>query len=499
MKKIILLILFVSSILRANYLITNGEIALFYDGKNNILTNVKTAEFNRDVLSNLQVLLIKDYKVYRARNYYTETKFIDGKNIFYMRYNINNDIVETYVILSNENKNSMSIYTNLDGVKWEIPYKLVYKFSPLSLEGNVENKGEYYKYDMLNFSKDENSYVLVATERDFENFKVKSLETNLLKGLNERIYLVKNIEDNKKDDFLEIVFNKKKPIFSNLSFKENMKMEKNFWNNFNKKYYYLRKNVINQIKNFYLISFNNQNSLNMNMSRAKYMEQLKVMYLNGILDREKLIPELNFHREDSIQNLFTYYYYIKLANLHGNKDTRKLISSNVIKIKEGIQESYKSIMGKEGEWLENSLVFYNFLLELEILKIDTLSSGEMELMKKDIREKVEKEILNSFGTIKNISYIKYLSVLPKEKQIENINRLLKNTKNLIRLLEKDGDIDSKANLNLALLLYQNGYTVESDKLFYNVDYFINYNEKYSELDLEEVYLYLINIQYRGLI
>ncbi|MGL5663870.1 MAG: hypothetical protein ACRCW8_08865, partial [Cetobacterium sp.] len=80
MKRVILLILFVSSILRANYLITNGEIALFYDGKNNILTNVKAREFSKDVLSNLQILLIKDYKIYRARNYYTQTKFIDGKN-----------------------------------------------------------------------------------------------------------------------------------------------------------------------------------------------------------------------------------------------------------------------------------------------------------------------------------------------------------------------------------------------------------------------------------
>ncbi|MGL4538769.1 MAG: hypothetical protein ACRCUD_06765, partial [Cetobacterium sp.] len=74
-----------------------------------------------------------------------------------------------------------------------------------------------------------------------------------------------------------------------------------------------------------------------------------------------------------------------------------------------------------------------------------------------------------------------------------------NTKNLIRLLKKDDNIDSKANLSLSLLLYKNNYIVESDKIFYNIDYFINYNEKYNELDLEEVYLYLINIQYRGLI
>ena len=138
MKRIILLILFISSILRANYLITNGEIALFYDGKNNILTNIQAKEFTKDILSNLQILLVKDYKIYRARDYYTETKFINGKNIFYMKYNINNNVVESYIVLSNENKNSMLIYTNLNGVEWDKPYKLIYKFSPLIFEGILQ-------------------------------------------------------------------------------------------------------------------------------------------------------------------------------------------------------------------------------------------------------------------------------------------------------------------------------------------------------------------------
>ena len=149
--------------------------------------------------------------------------------------------------------------------------------------------------------------------------------------------------------------------------------------------------------------------------------------------------------------------------------------------------------------LENSLVFYNFLLEIEKLEKNELLFNEIELMKEDISGKVKKEILNSSGIIKNNNYIKYLDILSQESQIKNINKLLENTKNLIRLLKKDDNIDSKANLSLSLLLYKNNYTVQSDKIFYNMDYFINYNEKQNELDLEEVYLYLINIQYRGLI
>lgn len=498
MKRIILLILFISSILRANYLITNGEIALFYDGKNNILTNIQAKEFSKDILSNLQILLVKDYKIYRARDYYTETKFINGKNIFYMKYNINNNVVESYIVLSNENKNSMLIYTNLNGVEWDKPYKLIYKFSPLILEGNIENRDEYYKYDMLNFSKSERTHVFVATEKDFENFKVRLLETTLLKGLNERIYIAKDIE-NKKDDFLEIVFSRKKPEFSDFSFKEIIDREEKFWKNFNKKYYYLRENVINQIKKFYLVSFGVQKNLNMSMSRAKYLEQLKIIYLGAILNKENLIPEFNFDRSDSIQNMFTYYYYMRLSSIKGNMDAKRLIENNLEKVKKDIQESYKSIINKEGDWLDNSLIFYNFLSEMEKIEIDESLLNEIHLMKEDISRKTEKEIVNSFGIIKNNDYIKYLTILSQENQVKNINELLKGTNNLIGLLKKDDTIDSGANLSLAILLYKNNYLVESDKIFYSLDYFINNEEKYDKIDLEELYLYFINIQYRGLI
>ncbi|MGL4970355.1 MAG: hypothetical protein ACRC45_01815, partial [Cetobacterium sp.] len=127
MKKVVVLLLFITSILRADYLITNGEIALFYDGENNILKNfVSKNENERDILSNLQLLLISDYKVYKARNYYTETKFQNGKNIFYMKYFFNNEIIETYIILSNKDKNNIYIYTNLERIALKKPYKLVY-------------------------------------------------------------------------------------------------------------------------------------------------------------------------------------------------------------------------------------------------------------------------------------------------------------------------------------------------------------------------------------
>lgn len=502
MKKIVLLLLFLSSILKADYLITNGEIALFYDGKNNILKNVKDREFKKEVLSNFQILLIKDYKIYRARNYYTEVKYIDGKNIFYMKSNVNGDILETYIILSNNQKNNMYIYTNLSKLGWKKPYNLVYKFSPLVLEGNIENKENYYKYDMLNFSKDSNSEILVGTENDFENFKVKFLENILTKQPDERIYLVKKIDQNKKDDFLEISLSKEKPEFTNLTFEDIKNKEIEFWKKFDNKYYYLRQNMINQIRNFYLIfsSKYTQSSLKANMSRVKYAEQLKVMYLNGILNKKSLIPDFKFERNDGIQNIYTYYYYIKFCiNKKINPNKNEKIKNNVTIIRNNIEEAYKSIQNKEGDWLQDSLIFYNFLLEIEKMSLSKELFINIESIKNEIKNNVKKEILDKNENLKNYDNIEYLQILTLKDKRQNLERLVNHLNNRIGLLQENGEINRIANLKLALLLYENGYTVESDKVFYNIDYFINFEENYNELNIEEIYLYLMNIQYRGLI
>ncbi len=230
------------------------------------------------------------------------------------------------------------------------------------------------------------------------------------------------------------------------------------------------------------------------------MEQLKVIYLNGILNKEKLIPELNFNRDDSVQNIYTYYYYIKLCDLKNKKISEdQLILKNVSNIKEELSEYHKSVLNKEGNWLENSVIFYELLSRLEKLKLNKVTLDEIELIKKDIDKDVSSSILNSSGLIKSYDYIEYLDILPDNIKQKNIEYLLKNTKNSIGLLQNKGNIDKIVNLKFALLLYKNNYVVESDQIFYNIDYFISSNKNYTGLELEEIYLYLRNIQYRGLI
>ena len=504
MKNLILVFIFLCSILKANYLITNGEIALFYDGKNNVLRNIRGRIYHKDKIANLQILLIKDFKIYQIRDYYTEVEFKEGRNIFKMSYSVEGQNISTYIILSNKDKNNMYVYTDLKNIKWDSDYKIVYKISPMLLTGGILNNGSYFEYDDINISKDPGTQVFVATERDLDNFKVKVLEGSLVKELDERIYVVKDININsKKDDFLTINFNKEIPNKTGQSFKEIYDREIKFWIDFQKKYFYLRKSMIKQIKNFYIINSNSfaQSRLNVNTSRANYLTELKVTYLNAILNRDKsILSKFSFEREKGIQNIYSYYYYLKTLNLlnidiMNSSDLQKLLPN----IQENINKSYQEILFKEGDWLSNSFIFCEFLDKFKVIFQSDLDLENIDLMKKDVLNRLEREILTSEGIIKKSSYIKFLSLLSKEKQDKNLNILLKRLSNPYGVLIKNGEIQYVENLELALFLYEKGLTTESDKLFYGLNYFMEYFEKQDEIDTEEVFLYIKNIYYRGLL
>ncbi|MGL5961355.1 MAG: hypothetical protein ACRCZ0_05325, partial [Cetobacterium sp.] len=175
------------------------------------------------------------------------------------------------------------------------------------------------------------------------------------------------------------------------------------------------------------------------------------------------------------------------------------ITKNKIKVFEDILEMNESILNKEGRWLDNSVVFYNFLIELKNQNILFENSKELEIIKSIIQEKVRKEIFNSSNRLKNYEYIKYIEILTDIEQKIRLKELQKELIKPSNLLQSNLNIDISANLNLALLLYKNNYVVESDKIFYNIDYFINNKNVTNNLNLEETFLYLLNIHYRGLI
>lgn len=497
MKKLGVLFLFLTSLLKADYLISNGKINLFFDTKHNVLRNIGNTDFKKDIIANIQILFVKDFKIYNSMNYYTEVKHLDGINILKIDYYIEQQKITTYIEASNYDKDNILIYTDLKNVKWNDNYKIVYQITPMLQIGDIYNKGNYFSYGGINIAKFKGDKIISAIPEEFIDFKVKVLEDVLTKELDERIYLVRDITKvNRDTDLLSLNLNNTIPSKDDLPFNKRLAKEIEFWKEIDKRYYFLREGIVEQIKLFYMLSSRYEN---MNVvPEDEYLNYLKTIYIKNLLKKEKSPKiEISFNRKESVENIYGYYYYYtKILNLIEIRDKKdiKIDNSNIQK---NIDETYRSILRKEGDWISNSFILYEFLEESE--KEFKLNTEKNSLIKSKLKTKIEKEILDEKGLIKNIEYIKFIKILPKEIRYKNINYLLTKTNNSYLVLIEDNNIDYINSLELALLLYEEGLREESDKIFGAVGYLLYEQEKSAEISIKNLFLYIKNIYYRGIL
>lgn len=505
MKNIVLIFLCLFSIVKADYLISNGEIALFYDGKNNVLKNIRGDISKRDEISNIDILFIKDYKIYNARDYYTKVEYIQGKNILRLEYSIENQKIETYVILSNSTKSRMYLYTDLSKIRWKKGYKIVYRISPTDTSGEVLNNENYYSYRGVNFLKDSNLNLFLASPFDFNKFKVKVLEDKLIKGLDEKIYLWKTINENNSGNLLSIDF--KNFIKSkNENFDKIYGDEVGFWLEFNKKYSDQKKLTVDVLKDFYILQSDNsiQTKLNENLGKERYLNKLKLFYIKALLSPESIdnefFTEILFQNRKGMDMIYYYYYFLKIAEIKGLEiSDGKFLDKITSNLRENLLEGYTEISNREGNWKLKSYIFYEFLNNIEKNMDINKIADNMEELKEKVRVDLEEEILNDQGYLKRKGYIKYMRILSKEKFDKNIKSLIVESNNSYGILRRDNKNLIIPNLELALILYEEGYKNQSDRILNSTGYFLFEEENQSDIVAEEIFLYIKNIYYRGLI
>lgn len=505
MEKILLIFFCFFSILKADYLISNGEIALFYDGKNNVIKNIRGKIYQSDKIANIEIFLEKDYKIYKARDYYTKAQYVEGKNIFKLDYSVQGQKMTTYIVASNTQRDNLYIYTDLSNVKWKGDYRLLYKISPIKQTDRVINKENSYDYDNLSIRKDINSRVYLATERDLEKFKVRVLEDKLRKRSGERIFLEKNILSGTTGDFLSINFDERSD-HKNIEFKNLLNEELGFWKKQDSKHLYLPERMIKVMRDFYLLESNDyiQTRLDINRGRERYLNRLKSIYISSIVDKDKFdnnfFSEALFEKNTGVEKMYYFYYFIKIAQIRGIDLTKdNTIKKLIPEIRVNLEKAYGQIENREGNWKLNSYMFCRFLDTLQEITDTKEVWSNVDSIKTKIQKDLENEILDSNGIIRGYSYVKYLRVLPKDILEKNLKVLLKESDNLVGVLVKDNKIRYAPNLELALILYENGYTVESDKIFERIGYFYSNSNLRDSITTEKIFLYIENIYYRGLI
>ncbi|WP_297487347.1 hypothetical protein [uncultured Cetobacterium sp.] len=201
-----------------------------------------------------------------------------------------------------------------------------------------------------------------------------------------------------------------------------------------------------------------------------------------------------------MEKIYYYYYFIKIAKLRGIDLTKDKTIKNIIpELRENLQKGYEEIENREGNWKLNSYMYCEFIDLLESV-IDTKVVWEnIDYIKDDVAKNLISEILDSQNVIKKSSYIKYMRLLPKDILKENIDVLLKKVQTPIGVLTENNRVKYVANLQLALILYENGYLVQSDKILERVIYFYNNSHAKDNITTEKIFLYIENIYYRGLL
>lgn len=493
MKRIILFFFIVSFGLKANYLITNGEIALFYDNKNNILENLKSYNKKEESISNLQIILLHNYKFYKMNEYHFKVEFDGGRNIFFMTNFVDDMKIKTYIIPSMFNKKNLYIFVDLKDIKWN-NYKLIYRFVPLKKVGYLNEFDNYYNYGTLKFSRSEKSKVLVGTEKNFNNFEIKLLDKKIRKLTEENIYLVENMTDKDKYNFIQIGLDSDR-------FNMNYKNEKSvdilnrellLWHNFDRKYSYLKREIVTQIKNFYIVS--NGSDL-----KTDGRKKENVKFIQKILNKKSLLSEYHFDNFDANINIYEYFYYIKLKKIRGEAIDLKRLNGGLSRLEKNITTSYKNLMQENINLLDDELIFIKTIDELKNMNITTELRKKIDLMRIKVKENMKKHILNEYGGLKQNKYVSYINALEKNEGLKIIQKLLGNIDNSIGVLRDENGIDVVSNLNFAIILYENGFKESSDKIFYKMVGYINENENEDRLELSQLIPYLLNVYYRGLI
>ncbi|MEG2588027.1 MAG: hypothetical protein RSA05_07930, partial [Cetobacterium sp.] len=145
MKRLILLYILVFSIVQADYLTTNGEIALFYDNKINRLKYVRGDIFQLIDISQMGIYFKKNNEMYsmEAGSYKV---IAENSNLLKIEYLIDGNKVITHIFPSVSDKRVLYMMTDTSNLNWKGDFQIIYMISPSSESVDIEFDGMYYYF-----------------------------------------------------------------------------------------------------------------------------------------------------------------------------------------------------------------------------------------------------------------------------------------------------------------------------------------------------------------
>lgn len=520
MRKLIYLYVLIFSVVKGEYLSTNGEMSLFYDTNINRLKYIRGDIFQLLNISQMGIYFHRDGQFYSMDEGVYEQKVI-GTNILELRYVIDGCEVVTKIFQSMEENNNLYIKTDTSKLKWNEKFEVIYMFSPIKEASYADLDSDGYVYDdKIRFKSQTNrSRLFIATPGDFYKLEMIPVETKIKKSAGERLYLFSQIDNKNTGDKVIFHFGHSK-ILQNKS-NGNIQSEINFWKEYNKKYKGYDEIDLKQLEFLKVLNKNYliPEEIAYSISLPSYNDRLKIAYISSVFGNnqlsEQLVKELLYKRKNDIETIKYYTYLFNLLNLNIFRIEDKFFKSKIVpEIDSVLRRTLNDENPIETEQqLDEAYSVWELLkIYRKYYKYSDLKD-EIDLYFEVLRERIKLKVDSLNGGIYNLNYVKYLNVFPEEFKRDILIKIYENhyDKKLgVLKTSKEQNINIENNLEYILELYKNGMGIEGDKLFNRIKQLIKENNNYLVPELKNngknyigvytnpLYLYLRIVQYRGM-
>lgn len=502
MKKFILLFIIIHIFSYANYLISNSEIVLFYDTNHNKIEYVRGDVFHNFEISQIEPkLVINNSEILNLDNYVKSASLVEGTNILKVIYNIDGQDIQMSVIPSMIDKSQLIFDVNLGNYKnkenIDFVFQIVPQYDNRFAKYNKDEKT--YIYDNFSFTSNYTGELFISRNGTLEDFTLEEVTEPLKKYEEDNLYyIVRNVNGVKNLIFTIDFYNKdgiNKKIDRDIEEKEYI-----YWEGLNSESKFLGQKgvVLEQLKNLEIISSRAliPDQISFNKSKEDLNNKIKLIYVNSIVDKNfdvnRFFQDINIKKKDSEAVVYYTLLFQYLNDSNNYIDPQlfnKKVSLEVLSLLDYLEEDNGSIVNVRDN-IENYAWYFRLINNIKnrpefASEKDFILKKEKLLKDYVLKNYVLKTGLKSQREDKSSSYknIKYIDFLPKEKQIEILNRDYKKYYNRLYgvLVVKDGKeekIDLNYNLNFVIKLYQNGEYQLADKLFANIEKIVEENNQF---------------------
>ncbi|MBC2855776.1 hypothetical protein H3N56_04585 [Cetobacterium sp. 2A] len=522
MKRLILLYILVFSIVQADYLTTNGEIALFYDNKINRLKYVRGDIFQLIDISQMGIYFKKNNEMYsmEAGSYKV---IAENSNLLKIEYLIDGNKVTTHIFPSVSDKRVLYMMTDTSNLNWKGDFQIIYMISPSSESVDIEFDGMYYYFgDTTSFNSINNTGLLfIAKPVEFLKFNMTPVNEKIRKNTGQRLYFFTEVKDKMQGDKLVFNFKHKNVVDYTEDNNRFLKEQHIFWNDFTKNFLGMKSLTIKELEFLKMISENNviPQSIAYNKSLPSFQDRLRIAYILSVYGENdlvnKVVQDISSERKNNLENIEYYLYLFKIINT-GKLKIEKDVFTEVIQ--PNIDNSLKELLENKDRIetesdLENAYTLWRFLNIYKNFVQNETSLNYMRFHFEHIGIEIKNTILRLPGGFDNLKSIKYLEILPSNERIKILEKMYINyydKKIGVLKSSENSEIDLENNLEYTLKLYENGMTRKGDILFSRLEELIKGNKGYivPKLQIEDenfigiytypLYLYLKIVQYRGM-